>query len=197
MKILDSEILVKACKGDLDSFEQIFRHYQPALYSFGYEFFHDQDKAKDIVQECFINLWTRLDTIKDPTKIGPYLYSTMRYMCRQEIRRNHIVSGFQDRDALLVRENELNYFLSEDSPLDYLYFAELDESFQNAVSALPDRCRQIFIMRKEDGLSNKEIASKLGISIRTVENEVYRGLQSVRLKLKWYIPIIIALLTTI
>lgn len=194
MRILEQSILEKACAGDLSSFEQVFRHYQPILYAFSMRLFHDEEKAKDLTQECFIVFWTQRGTIKNPSQTGPYLFSTMRNLCRREIRRTYITSMFINTDEFRIQEAEIKHFLSDCSPLDSIYYSELEKDYLEAVSLLPARCRQIFLMKKEEGLSTKEIADKLGLSSRTVENEVYRGLQCIRLKLKWYLPLIITLL---
>lgn len=194
MRLLDQDILEKACTGDLPAFEQVFRHYQPILFSFAFEFFHDEEKAKDLAQECFIILWTQRNIIENPSTTGAYLFSTMRNLCKREIRRNYLVSRFRNRDEFLLQEEEVSHFLSSSSPLESIYYSELEEDYQEALSMLPERCRQIFRMRKEDGLSTKEIATKLGISPRTVENEVYRGLQSIRGNLKWYLPLLLAII---
>ena len=178
------DIWKKACSGDVDSFELIFRIYHPRLFSFCYDLLADSERAKDLVQDCFITLWRHLPSIRQPESSVTYMYTILRNLCKSEVRRRIILADFQDNALELLKEAELDWFFSEPDALEKMYYEELLVQWNKAMDSLPERCRQVVRMRKEDGMSNKEIAEILNISVRTVEDEVYKGIKSIRLKLK-------------
>lgn len=194
---MDAKELViwrKACSGDLHSFEWVFRTYQPRLFAFCFELIADSEKAKDIVQECFIILWKHLPSIQQAEAAIKYMYTILRNLCRREIRNRMILARFQDTAGAVLQEAEVDWFLSEPDVLDDLYYADLHGRWQKALDSLPARCQQIVRMRKEKEMSNKEIAQELNLSVRTVEDEVYKGIRTIRLRLKDCLAAIIVLL---
>ena len=184
METRELEIWQKACSGDISAFEWVFRTYQPRLFSFCFELLSDSDRAKDLVQECFIVLWKHLPSIKQPEASVNYMYTILRNLCRREVRSRMILSRFNDTVGAAIREAEIDWFLDDPEVLNDLYYAELHRRWQKALDALPPRCQQIVRMRKERDMSNKEIAQVLNLSVRTVEDEVYKGIRTIRLQLK-------------
>lgn len=184
MDTRELEIWKNACSGDINAFEWVFRTYQPRLFSFSYELLSDADRAKDLVQECFIVLWKHLHTIKQPEASVQYMYTILRNLCRREVRNRSVLARFQNLAETTLKEAEIDWFLNDPDVLDDLYYAELHDRWQKALDALPARCRQIVRMRKEKEMSNKEIAQELNLSVRTVEDEVYKGIRTIRLQMK-------------
>ena len=94
-----------------------------------------------------------------------------------------IVSGFRNVALSELQEAEIEWFLSEPGVLEDLYHAELRQKWQFSLGKLPARLQQIVRMRIEREMSNKEIAEELQLSVRTVEDEYYKGMKTLRFKL--------------
>ncbi len=183
MDLKELEKWQKACAGDVDSYEWVFRTYQPRLFFFCLELLHDRDAAKDLVQETFIILWEHLPAIRQAEAAPRYLFSVLRNLCRRESRKRMIVSGFRNVALSELQEAEIEWFLSEPGVLEDLYHAELRQKWQFSLGKLPARLQQIVKMRIEREMSNKEIAEELQLSVRTVEDEYYKGMKALRFKL--------------
>ena len=173
----------KACAGDVDSYEWVFRTYQPRLFFFCQELLHDRDVAKDLVQEAFIILWEHLPTIRQTEAAPRYLFSVLRNLCRRESRKRMIISDFRNVALSELHEAEIEWFLNEPGVLEDIYHAELRQKWQFSLDKLPARLQQIVKMRIERDMSNREIAEELQLSVRTVEDEYYKGLKALRFKL--------------
>ncbi len=165
------------------SFDELVRAHYGRLCNFAYRFVRSRDAAEDVVQEVFVRLWRQRDQfdVRDPL---PYLYRAVR---------NRLVTC---RRAELVRERwrtsvarEHVHAVDAGSELE---LAELRRALARAVEALPERCRVIFTMSREQDLSYPEIARSLGISVKTVETQMGRALKALRTKLAGYLSVALA-----
>jgi RNA polymerase sigma-70 factor (ECF subfamily) len=88
-----------------------------------------------------------------------------------------------------LKEAELLYFDQDMEVHKSIFFREIEEIYYSSLESLPESCREIFLLSRKEGLSNKEIAEKLDISVRTVENQIYRALKVLKTNLKDYLPL--------
>lgn len=176
---------------DHAALKEIFLRFQPRMFSFAYQFTRDEAAAKDIVQDAFLSFWEHCAGISTPMAVPSYLFKTLKSICLKQLRLNALQARFENLDMLLLKEMELAYFNDARNILNDLYFEELNRTFSAAVASLPPRSREIFTMSRDEAFSHKDIARKLNISVRTVENEIYRSLKSLKLAMKDYAVLLI------
>lgn len=162
-------------------FEKLFREHYPVLCAYAYGFVSDYSLSEDIVQDVFLKFWSDRWKIAINTSVKSYLYkavgnSAFNYIKHQKVIRQYETEKKNDD------ENE------ERSAEDIMSVKELDAKIQSAMSGLPDGQRKIFMMSRMDGLKYREIAYKLGISVKTVENQMGKALAGLRRDLYGDIP---------
>lgn len=149
-----------------------FQMYYRPLCLYATHYLHDVDEAEDMVQDCFVRLLE-----KDPAlsfssheKLKSFLYTSVRNACVDKLRRQHPI--VQD-----ISPSDLSGSISDDEARDRS-FGEAE--LWTAIEQLPDRCREIFLMSKRDGLTYREIAEELSLSEKTVEHQVSKALKLLR-----------------
>jgi RNA polymerase sigma-70 factor (ECF subfamily) len=173
---------------DKTLFEQLFKENFNSLCLFARGFVHDKDIAGDIVQEVFINLWNKKETITSDKSVRAYLYTSVKNRCL-----NHI------RDHAKFRSYFLDVEIEEEKPVtqpDQFEKEEFQIKIDNAMNKLPEKCRQVFEMSRYEELKYGEIAEKLEISVKTVEAQITKALKILREELKdlmWVILLILNL----
>jgi len=188
MDTLDQMRYAAALRREPQALKWLFTKHQPRLFSFASSFLRSQDEAKDLVQETFIAFYENCRSIKSPAAVSSWLFTTCRNKCLLAIRRNALKSRTTDLEVFSILEAELKSYPSDGGVLDNLLFEDLNTAYSNAIGKLPARCREILSMSRDKGMKYKEIASALGISERTVENEAYRGLVVLKAELKAFLP---------
>ena len=170
---------------DRKLFEQLFRQYFGELCNFARSYINDDDTAKEITQNVFINLWQNKKNIDSGKSVKSYLFTSVRNRCL-----NHIRDNKKFRSSVLDVEIA-DYETAYES--DAFSVAELETKISSALDKLPERCRQVFMLNRFEDLKYKEVAEKLGISIKTVEVQMSKALKILREELKDYIYVLIFL----
>lgn len=163
-------------------FEEFFHLYWKRMYSFALKSVGDEDDAKEIVQDVFKSLWERRYDLQ--------LYDAERYLLRSvklkslEFLRN---KGNKLRHHELILNSKTEFY--EDNNL---YYKELKNHLDDAVDSLPRQCKNVYKLSRDEGLTNKEIATNLLISERAVEYHISKALSVIKMRLKKYCNINIA-----
>lgn len=181
----------KLQQGDAGAFEWLYRKYHPKVYAFCKGILHDKDKAKDLAQECFVALWEYRARINAPEAVTSYLFHTMKNLCLKQLRRDALHDNFSHLETMALSELELSYYTPERNILEDIYFEELHARYMEALDKLPKQCQTIFKMNRNEGLRSDEIAGILHLSVRTVENQLYRGLKQIKKGLVDYLPLLL------
>lgn len=182
MNTTENDIILKL---DKDSFELLFRKHFKNLCFFAQRYVKDLDIAKEIVQEAFINLWEKRDSIDLAKPVKSYITTTVYNRSLNYLRDQKKF----DKDLLTFENLALSVAASQ---TDLLASKELDLVIKSAINELPEKCREIFVMSRFENLKYQEIADKLKISVKTVEAQMSKALQFMRIKLADYISIILA-----
>ena len=174
---------------DKPAFEQLFRSFFPGLVLFAQKYVPDQDTAKEVVHNVFLNLWEKREQMDTSSSLKSYLFTSVHNRCL-----NHI------RDQKKFNSEEFRFEQLESSEFadgtDHLEEQELEQRIYDALQSLPEKCREVFTMSRFDGLKYKEIAEKLGISVKTVETQMSKALKILREKLIDYLTILILFIIT-
>ncbi|HEY8388465.1 MAG TPA: RNA polymerase sigma-70 factor [Parasegetibacter sp.] len=158
--------------GNTAALATIYYHYFDTLFLYAYNVLKDQGLAEDIVQELFISLWNRRESLQIRTSLQTYLFTSNRYQIIKAVRS-------RVQNSSLFQNLEERILTSSDSDA-LLYSKELRDRVTKIVSQLPEKCREIFLLSREQQLSNTEIARKLNISVKTVENQITIALRKIR-----------------
>jgi len=176
-----------ALGGHQESFGMIFKTWYPPLCSYAATFVRDRDEAEEIVQNSFIAVWEKRVELRIESSLKSYLYRAVRNACLNRIKHEKIRAGY-----VAVKKAAAP---STAEPADGVYFAdELQRRIATALDKLPTQCRLVFEMSRYGELKYSEIAEKLGISVKTVENQMGKALRLMRDELKDYLPLIVILL---
>jgi len=176
-------------KPDIKHFESLFQRLQPRLFAFCCKYIDDKELARDFVQECFINLWENFDMVQ--SSYESYLFMAVRNRCLSHFRSLKIHAEYEESVKFRIKEIEFHSEIPE--PLTEMYLKDIQELLQQSMKRLPEKCRLIFTMSRYQGMKNQEIADMLGISIRTVEAQIYNALKFLKDKLRDYAPLLLLL----
>ncbi len=171
------------------NFERVFRNLQPRLYAYCRKYIDDIEQAKDIVQECFINLWNHQVDIT--VSYDSYLFTAVHHRCMSHFRSLKVHADYEISVKQKLKEIEIP--LEVPYPLMELYLKDINELLQHCIEKLPEKCRKVFMMSRFQDMKNQEIADELGVSIRTVEAQIYQALKILKEELKDYLPLILLL----
>ncbi|MGD9558768.1 MAG: RNA polymerase sigma-70 factor [Mangrovibacterium sp.] len=189
-----SNRLFLACKtGDEKAFEALFHRTFARLHDFAVKITRDDAIAEDILQDAFVKLWNKKDQI-DNINVEAYLFRLVRNQCLDYIRFVRVISEKNIHLESISRYEELYRidFIRDEPYL--LICEELKLEIEKTIDALPDRCREVFILSRVEGLKNREIAEKLQINIKNVERHLQRALKTFTEKFAGDLPVAIILL---
>jgi RNA polymerase sigma-70 factor (ECF subfamily) len=167
-------------------FEQLFKaHYAP-LHRYAYRMVDDEDAAEEIVQSTFVKLWEGRQTLRIEESGQAYLYRavhnrSLNYLEHQKVKRAH--------EAHVMLQGEASSNDSDSTTRLRTLEAKLDA----ALKRLPEGCRTVFQLSRFEDLKYREIADRLGLSVKTVEAQMSKALRILRTELAEFLPILIAL----
>lgn len=165
-------------------FELLFKKQFKGLCFFAQRYVKDIETAKEVVQDAFVALWEKRETI-DPSKAVHSYLSTAVYNKSLNYLRD---SKKFDKD-ILIAENLFSDSGYKDS--DPLVAKEIAKLVDSSIQELPEKCREVFLMNRFENLKYQEIADKLSISVKTVESHISKALQHMRVRLAEYITILL------
>ena len=183
MKPTDKKLIKGVTKGDIKSFEILFKDYYEELCFFADHYLKDLDLAEEAVQDIFFHIWMNREHIQIKQSVKSYLYIATRNKCLKMIRSQNMASQYSD-----YIKNTPHDQVS--TPVDELNAKELDLIIERTLKELPDRAREIFRMNRFQGMKYAEIANQLSISVKTVEANMGKALKIFRKKLDEYFKVI-------
>jgi RNA polymerase sigma-70 factor (ECF subfamily) len=171
----DNDLIRLLNKGDEAAYKLLYDRYWPVLYESAYNILRDRNSSMDLLQEIFVWLWVHRKDLRINNLRG-YLLSAVKFKIANYFRDNKV------RNSIFA-ELEIKHL--NDIPFydDSLEVKELKEIIIQFTSQLPQRAKQIFHLSRIEHLSNKEVAQRLGISEKTVENQMTTNLRKLRLKM--------------
>lgn len=178
-KIAEENNLKAMVKGEQKAFESLFLFYQPKLIYFLTGFIKDSEMARDMAQDIFLNIWNNRANFSEIKSFKAFIF---------KMGKNAIYNYF---DHTLVNEKYIASQLTQ--PIDthnteeFIYAQQLQELIDITVSQMTPQQKLIYTMSRVDGLSNSEIAEKLNINKRTVENHITAALAEIRKTIKIFI----------
>lgn len=154
--------------GSVPAFELFFNRYWQAVYTTAFSFLNDAESAAEIANDTFLNIWRKKDML-DIVSFRNYLTTSARYHTYKvlKVKKNIRLNYVESYDQLTVSE-----ILVQNEGEEKLRYLSLQKEIEHALIDLPKRCREIFLLSRITNLTNGEIAERLSISKRTVENQI-------------------------
>lgn len=172
--LIDLQLLEKLRSGDENALTGIYKKYWQPLFTSSYNILRDKQACEDIIQELFIRLWNNRQNIEITVSLKAYLYASMRYEVYRQIRTGAARGGIFD---------DLPERLQSPTTYGNIEYKELIAQVNSVVDSLPQKCKEVYKLSREEYLSHKEIAGRLNISTKTVENHLTKALRQLRTSL--------------
>lgn len=168
---------------DDQAFEQLFKAHYRGLHAYANTILRDDDLAEEMVQGMFLKFWEKRELLNIQSSIKAYLYrsvynDSMNYLKHQKIKTKYQDFTLHSMDT------------SHEPASAKVELSQLEMKLKEALNELPEHCRTIFQMSRFEELKYREIAAQLGLSIKTVENQMGKALRILRLKLADYVTLL-------
>ncbi|PKP19865.1 MAG: RNA polymerase sigma-70 factor [Bacteroidetes bacterium HGW-Bacteroidetes-21] len=177
----EKHICERIRQGDQQAFESVFKTYYKYLCAYANQLLTDRDLSEEIVQDLFFQLWQKRNTFDIQTSLKSYLFRATHNSCLNYFKH------------LKVRDSYTQHVLNEKQRIEDSYeemgnLSELQAAITNAVDKLPPERKKVFMMIRYEERKYKEVAEILGISVKTVENQMGKAMQFLREALKDFLP---------
>lgn len=164
----EKKLVQRLKKGDVSSFDELFKRFNKKIYAFSLRYLKNKEEAEGIVQEVFLSLWKNRAKLKVESDFQAYLFSITFNAIKKRFRKLN-----REQKHLEAYRQTLDTEPTLSDP--NLHYNQLSELLEKSTAKLPPRQREIFLLSKKEGLTAEEIAVKLAISKRTVENHLFRA----------------------
>lgn len=165
---------------ELQTFEALFRENHAHCLAFATHYTGDSHVAEEVVQQVFLRLWEKRETITITGPVKAYLFSAIRNTAisqwRKDVVRTEKETGFGKVSETAIGAGE--------------EVKELERLYRQALERLPERCREVFVLSRQQNLKYAEIAAAMNISVKTVENQMGKALKILHQELKEYLPLL-------
>lgn len=170
----ERKLILGLKKGDHDSYETLFDLYYAKFVNFADALLRDRTVAKDIVQEAFVRIWLNRSKLNEYQSLENYIYVIVKRLVLNYIRDLKPVENLDSENVRMVQNNTWG---GEDL---IVIANETRSRINNLVAKMPPQRRTVFMMSRNQGLSNREIAESLQISVKTVERHITLALAELR-----------------
>lgn len=169
----ENEIAGRIRKGDIKTFENLFRSSYVSLLRYAQSIVKDHDAAEEIVQDLFFRLWKDREKLAIESSLNGYLFRSVYNRCIHYLEHRKVVAKYETDMAFFGEESPV-------TPVQQLQYSELQELIAQTLANLPGKCGEIFYLNRFEGLKYREIAERLSVSVKTVEANMGRALKEFR-----------------
>lgn len=176
----DAQLVTLLCSGDHAAFTEIYnRYWERMLYMAGIKY-GSVAMAEEIVQEIFLDLWNRREQLQIEKSLGAYLAVAVKYKV--------INAQAKSRKEISLQNEAIQKIEPAENPVEeWVRFQELRQMISEGINKLPERCRITYQLSREEGLTLKEVASRLNITEKAVEANITRALKLLRTSIKHFL----------
>ncbi|MBI1343577.1 MAG: RNA polymerase sigma-70 factor [Terrimonas sp.] len=171
---------------DEATFEQVFKTHFKNLHAYAYTILKDETMAEEIVQQVFFRLWERSEKLNFNGSVTAYLYRAVHNESLNHIKHRKVRSDHQLHVAYLMKQ-------TTEHASKKILTKEMEARYRSALNELPEQCRTVFQLSRFEDLKYREIADRLHISVKTVENQMSKALKLMRTRLADFLTVLIIL----
>lgn len=173
----DKELIEEVRIGNLSAFEFLYQRYSIKMYRQAYAILNNEEEAKDLTQELFLNFWNKINDINlGSDSIFAYLYTANKNLVFKKLERAKLLKKHQN--YLHHSFEELDF-----TTIEQLNYSELKGKLDQAIALFPSKMKAIFELSRNEHLSHKEIAEKLNISDKTVKKQISNAIKLLKKEL--------------
>lgn len=165
----DILLLRQIREGNEEAFKSLFETYFTPLCRFIYLYLEDSEVAEELAMDIFIYLWENRESFQIQLSLKAYLFQAARNKCLNELRKKKETVSLDDAEVANINANAST-----------LETEELYRLIHEAILSLPEKCREVFVLSRQESLTNQEIAQKLNISVKTVEGQITTALKKIK-----------------
>ena len=171
-KTNDKELVKKLEQDDEKAFRQIYDKYHEPIYGIAFKYLKSKELAEDAVHDVFVKLWNYRDEL-DKRSLKGFLFTTTK---------NHVLNMIRDRKRDIEKNQNYSHLKSASTnrTISQLTFKSYKKIFKAGLEKLPEGKKEIFNLKMNTGISNKDIAQKLDISVNTVKSQYYKASQFIK-----------------
>lgn len=181
MEVKDSGKLYNPGETGEEAFEQVFKTNFKSLHAYACTIIRDDIMAEEIVQNVFCRLWEKKSSVEIQISLTAYLYRSVYHESLNYLKHMKVRAAYSNYAQSQFKNNS-------DNAEKKILLGDLESKLNQALSELPEQCRTIFQMSRFEELKYQEIADRMGLSIKTVENQMGKALKRLRLKLVDFLP---------
>ncbi len=167
-KIIDSELAVRVKHGEKEAYKVLFERYASRIYQFSYSYLSSKQDSEELVQNVFLKIWEQREVLDQSKNIKSFIFKIAVNAIYDFIRKKNVENAFLDFAAV-------NFEIESNNTWHAIIYEEMLSELQLLIGQFPEQRKRIFRLRMEEGMSNEDIAQKLKLSKRTVENQLYRA----------------------
>lgn len=168
-----TEILLQIKQGNKAAFRLLYDRYAPLVFDLAYKLLKDKAAAEEIVQDCFVKIWTNRDQIRLEQDIWPLIYVSAKRLCYNQLRHEQVAHKY----FVQVEHHVINDVQQK------LDVRELEDCLESSIAKLPEQQKTALRLSRMEGYSHQQIAHEMGISPNTVKNHITQALKNLRKRL--------------
>jgi len=169
----DEELIEQIRIDDETAFSFLYNRYWDKLYSVAYHRLSDGIEAEEVVQDLFLSIWARRKDLDIQSTVAGYLSVSIKYQIINKFARRKQFSYFKEKTLKSIK-------LSEETTDLWMAEKELKDRLEKYINLLPEKCRIVFKMSREEGKKNKEISQELNLAEKTIEAHISKALKVLR-----------------
>lgn len=177
------ELLTQALRNGIEeAFAYLFETSFAELVHYAAGLIHDKEEAMDIVQTVFVRLYEGRGHLAMQSSMRSYLLTAVYHQCLNQLRHRRVMASYMETGEYAIYLQEVMRTPDEAT---MVHGKDVSRLIRAAVRSLPHRCREVYMLKYAEGLHNKEVAARLGISTKTVEAQTTKALSHLRSELSW------------
>ncbi|MBR4874321.1 MAG: RNA polymerase sigma factor [Clostridia bacterium] len=180
----ENELILRCKKGDAESFSQLIMPYEKKIINYAYRMLNDESDAEDAAQEALLKAWNKIDSFSGNSRFSTWLYTILNNVCLDILRKKKRTGEFSrvsiNQSNTDDEEYEIQIEDTSDGPFEQYRKKEAGKALEKAISELPQKYKEVILMRDIEGLEYDEIAKVINASLGTVKSRISRGRGALR-----------------
>lgn len=182
-KSWEDKLKYRIKEGDDGALKLLYEKFYPGLCILSSRYTQQPEIAEEIVQDTFMKLWEGRKNINIRGSLHSYLFSAVRNSSLNYLKHLIVERKFSLRKVKQLQSAINNLQISQEDGASILIAEEIEKSLDDAISDLPPKCREIFLLNRKQGLKHSEISEKLGISQNTVQRQMSIAIEKLSIRL--------------